>query len=187
MVRFAPILLTILLPLTLGAGHIYDLDDMNLIDSNEDLRFSIHPEYVRIYPKNRSSEDVKIYQDGRIFINNQQIKLNAYEEKLSVDYFSICDSMEKEIEILVDKASDIGIEAGKIGVAAAAGVLRMLSPFYDAKDFEEDINIKSSDIEAKADELEKYADRVQELSNDLEKIHKRLKMRVDALYSLSWF
>ncbi len=179
--------LVLLLPMALGAGHINDLDDMNLIDSNEDLRFSIHPEYVRIYPKNRSSEDVKIYQDGRIFINNQQIKLNTYEEKLSVEYFGTCDSMKKEIKILVDKAADIGVEAGKIGVAAATGVLRMLSPFYDAEDFEEDIEIKSSDIEAKADELEKYADRVQELSNELEKIHKRLKMRVDALYNLSWF
>lgn len=137
---------------------------MNLIDSNEDLRFSIHPEYVRIYPKHTSSEDVKIYQYGRIFINNQQIKLNTYEEGLSVEYFITCDIMEKEIEILVDKTADIG-------------VLRMLSPFYDADDLEEDIEIKSSDIEAKADELE--------LSNKLEKIHKRLKMQVDALYNLS--
>ncbi|BFN37267.1 hypothetical protein [Fidelibacter multiformis] len=187
MKKITSILFMLCLPLALGAVHIHDLDDINLIDSNKDLRFSIHPEYVRIYSETRTQEDVKIYKNGKLLINDQEIKLNPYEINLVTEYYDLCDSMEKEIEILVDKASDIGKEAGKIGIAAAAGVLRMLSPFYDAEDFEEDIEVKSSDIEAQADELEKYADRIKELSHDLEKNHNRLKMRVDALYRLSWF
>ncbi|MCD6235038.1 MAG: hypothetical protein DRP86_02275 [Candidatus Neomarinimicrobiota bacterium] len=185
--KIAPILFMLLLPLALGAMHIHDFDDMNLIDSNKDLRFSFHSEYVKIYPENRSSENVKIYNDGKLFINGQEVKLNPYEQKLAVEYFTLCNSMKKEIKILVDKAADIAEEAGKIGVTAVAGVLRMLSPFYDAEDFEEDIEVKSSNVKAKADELEKYGDRIEELSDDLNKNHKRLKMRVDALYKLSWF
>lgn len=177
----------IILPIGLKAVNIYDLDDIQLFESNENTVFSIKSDHVKIYPKNRSSRSVVITRSGKLFINDEEISLEPKEKETAIEYFNLCDSILSDVKFVVKEASKIGMDGAKIGITAATGVLRMLSPFYSSEDFERDIEEKASVIEDRAKDLEKYGDIIEEKSDKLEIMHRRLKLRVDELYELDWF
>ena len=184
---FCILIILFVLPINMWALNIYDTDNIQLFDSNDNIRFSIKADHVKIYPKNRSFQNVVISRSGRLYINDEEISLTSLEKDAAVEYFILCDSILSDVKILVKEASKIGIEGAKIGISATTGVLRMLSPFYSAEDFERDVETKASKIEEKAKELEKYGDKIEEKSDKLETMHRRLKLRVDELYELDWF
>jgi len=184
---FCILMVMSLLPISLKAVNIFDSDDIQLFESNDNIRFSIKAEHVKIYPKNRSFQSVVITRSGLLYVNDEEISLKPSEKEAAVEYFVLCDSIMADVKILIKEASKIGIDGAKIGISAATGVLRMLSPFYSSEDFERDIEAKASQIEEKAKDLEKYGDKIEEKSDKLETLHRRLKLRVDQLYELDWF
>ena len=153
-------------------GMSFDLDDGSIIITLTDRR---------------SVEIVEITEDYQLYINDEQIELNADQQKL-VQEFHI-----KGMEI-VEYAKELGWEGAKIGVSGAklglkavGNVFKLMFTSYDTDDFEREMEREAAKIEARAERLEEKAEKVEDMADDLEEIAWDMEREIPELRELDWF
>jgi hypothetical protein len=156
----------------------YCLDHLDLyLDGNSLIIQSLDEEANR----------VEITADGRIFIKDEEIKLNSRQKKLVKAYHKNGMNLIKNSQKLGYKGVKIGIRGASLGIKAVAGIAEAVFTEYELKDLEKDLEKEAERLEEEAEKLENEAELLEELGDQLEEMHFKLKRNIEKLQELEWF
>jgi hypothetical protein len=130
---------------------------------------------------------VKITEDDRLIVNDEEVDLNGDQRALVREYRERAESIRHEIGKIASAGAEVGIEGAAFGLKAVGGVFHMVLPGYDSDDFDRDMEEAEAELEAKAESLEDRADRFEGKINELEDLHESMKDRISELDRLYWF
>jgi len=152
---------------------------------NNDTDFEIDDGVLIISHHNHNI--VEITENGNLFINGRSIEVDKEQEELLGEYYdNLMEITEYAKEIGLDGAR-LGAGGAKIGVLAVANLFKLMSPYYDTDDLEEELEREAELLEEKAELLEEKAEELEDLADELEKKHEQLKKHISELDELDWF
>ena len=132
-------------------------------------------------------EVVEINSSYELFINHDQISLNAGQRNLTEKYYhSMQDLLDEACKIGMQGA-EIGLEGAKIGLKAVAGVFRLILTEFDEEDLERELEKEEESIERKAERLEERAEDLEEMADELKDLHREMRRSIPELRELDWF
>lgn len=167
-------------------GHVVIHDDHDFDRTSFDFKGK---DLVITHREDRKApeEEVRFGEDGRLFINDTEIVLDAKQQALVIDFYA--DSRE-----IYDRALAIGKEGAKIGIKGAAlgidaigSLAKLLSSDYDLDDYEKEMEAKAKLIEKQANKLEQRAEKIEQMAEDLERAADTMQEAIPALKELEWF
>ena len=172
-----------------GNHHDYDIGDCSYIHDNHSFNVDFDDGTLVIYGEGRRGrgDEVEITREYELYINGDHIKTDQAQRALLKSYYH-------QMEDLIDRAKDIGLEGGKIGIAGAkiglkavSGVFKMLLTDYTEEEFEDDIEMESEELEEWAEELEEEAEELEEVAEELDEMQEELAEEIPELDDLGWF
>jgi len=155
--------------------------------SDDNISMDFEDGSLIITNRGRDRGKVEITEDYDLFVNGRKVKTDKEQRKLLREYY-------QGVQVLVDHAVDIGLEGAKIGahgaeigMAAIAGLFRLLSDDYDTDDYERDMERRADKLEIKAEKLEELAEDLEEEAGELEELADELNDEIPELRRLAWF
>jgi hypothetical protein len=130
---------------------------------------------------------VRITEEYRIFVNDEEIEVSKRNKKLVKTYYENAVSLIKNAERLGYEGAKIGIHGASLGLKAVAGVAEAMFTEYELKDLEKDLEKQAKEIEKEAEKLEVKAELLEEIAVELEELHYELKEKIPDLNELDWF
>jgi hypothetical protein len=167
-------------------GHVVIHDDEDFDFTSFDFEGR---DLVVIHREDRKApeEEVRFTENGKLFINDEEIKLDDNQRALVIDFYA--DSRE-----IYDQAIDIGKEGAKIGIKGAAlgidaigSLAKLLSSDYDIEDYEKEMEAKAKRLEKQADKLEARAEKIEQMAENLEEAADRMQDAIPKIDDLKWF
>lgn len=142
---------------------------------------------VFIEPKEERGESVEITEDGRLFVNDDEVNLNPDQHELTHEYHERAESVWREVKHIAADGVEVGLEGASLGLKAVGGVFHMILPGYDSDDFDRDMEEAEAKLEAKSQRLEDKAGRLEGRIDELEEVHDSMKQAIPELDGLDWF
>ncbi|MFP4546741.1 MAG: hypothetical protein ACLFQM_01325 [Fidelibacterota bacterium] len=150
-----------------------------------DKKYEFKDDYIKIFDKDYSRDDIYITDTYDLYINNRKINLDRRSRSLIKSYYKeLFDIREKAIEIGIEGAK-IGLSGAKLGLTAVVSLPLLLVGGSD--EYEERMERSGEELERKGERLEKRGDRLEEQAEDLENIEWELKERIAELDHIDWF
>jgi hypothetical protein len=140
-----------------------------------------------VFTHEDDDETVEITDEYELIVNGGEVRLDADERRLVRKYYESFEHIIEEAKEIGIEGAKIGVQGAKLGVAATIGALRLLSPYYDRDDLEDELDNKSEKIERVAAKLEKRANKLERRAKALEGLHDQLRSEIDELDELGWF
>jgi hypothetical protein len=150
----------------------FDLDDDVLIITHE---------------QRRRKEVVEITPDYELFIDGEEIELDAKQKALVGDFYEGCLDIYDQAKKIGWEGAKVGVEGAKLGIKAIGCVFKLLSPNYDEDDLERELEREADKIEAKAAILEEKAEIIEDMADELEDLAYDMRREIPALRRLRWF
>jgi chromosome segregation ATPase len=188
----------VLIPTLTLAGHSSSWHFSNHDTDNlfRDDRVSIDFDHkVLILEYRDGRETVEISRDGKLVVNDRQVKLDRREKNLMKRYHA---EMNRMTELATDmgfKGAKIGLKGSKLGGMAALHVIKELFSNLDNLDeldeVMEDIEMEFEDVgdelEELGEELEEIGEELEDVMDDLDETHRRARSKITELDDLGWF
>ena len=160
-------------------------DDGHNLCRDDDVELNIRDGSIIF--TSEDNETVEITDEYELIVNSKAVSLNDSQRRLVEKYYDSFQYIIEEAKEIGLQGAKIGVHAATLGMTAAIGVLRLLSPDYDSEDLDRDLNRKSEKIERVAEKLEKRAEKIERQANKLEDLHASLRDEIDELDDLGWF
>ena len=151
----------------------FDLDDGSIIITHE------------YYKGDR--DVVEITDDYRLIINDEEIPLDADQQKLVKDFHVQAMEVVDLGKKIGWEGAKIGIEGAKLGLKAVGSLFKLLLPGYDTDDYEDEMEREAELLEMKADVLEDVAEDIEWMVEDLFDLADEMRYEIPAVDSLGWF
>jgi hypothetical protein len=183
---------TMLLPgsSTYGGDHKTKVYHANFADNDQwgkaDLEIDVEGGSIIITEEGKDYPRVEITDDYKLFINDERIELDKYQEMLVRDFHVQFFEMVDYGKFLGIEGAKIGLSGAKLGIKAIGRLLKMLFTDYNEDDFERDMEDDADKLEARADELEKKAEVIEDMADELERIAEEMVDEIPALAKLGW-
>lgn len=132
-------------------------------------------------------DEVMINEDHELFVNDVKIELNAEQQKLVDEYYTLIFELRSYAKEIGWEGAKIGVHGAKIGLQAVGGLLKMLFTAYDDDDFERDMEFAAEKIEIKAERLEQKAEYLEDMADLFEEVNYDLFEDIPALKDLEWY
>ena len=140
-----------------------------------------------MFTHDEPDEKVEITEEYELIVNGRAVPLNHSQHRLVEKYYDCFSDVTGEAALIAKDAAKIGARGAKLGVCAIFGVLKLLSPDYDSKDLEVDLNLKADKIERMAERIEKRGAKLEKRAESLKCMHGELRHEIDELDALGWF
>lgn len=147
----------------------------------DEYGYEIHNGNIILYPNHGKYEKIKITDDDRLFVDGREYELTSDDKELTKNIRGLAKEIDDEACEIGREGAKIGMAGAKLGVVALASVIRLISPDYDSRDLERDMEKKSAKLEAKAEKLEEKADKLEEKASELKKLVIKLEDRIPEL------
>jgi len=132
-------------------------------------------------------EEIHFNEENELFIDGKYIELDKDQKILVQDFkYEIYDIIEFAKEIGLEGAK-IGLEGAKLGVSAVAKVFKLLSPYYDSEDLEEEMEEEAEELEIEAEKLEELADVLEKQVDELNDLREEMREEIPELKRVDWF
>ena len=130
---------------------------------------------------------IEITDDYELFIDGEEVELDKDQKKLVKKYYNDFDDILELATEMGLEGARLGAKGAKLGLAAVAKVIKLLSEDYDSDDLEEEMEEEADKLEKEAEKLEKLGEKLEDIADDFERTHKKLRRSVDQLDDLGWF
>ncbi len=130
---------------------------------------------------------VEITEDGKLFVHGRSVEVDKEQAELLREYYDHLMEITEYAEEMGLKGAKLGAGGAKIGALAVANLVKLMSPYYDTDDLEEELEREAELLEEEAELLEERAEELGDLAGELEKMHEELKQHISELDELDWF
>lgn len=152
-------------------GVEYEVEDGSIFISHDGPRY----------------ERVEITENGRLYINDESVKLDQEQQRLTAAYYDLTMDIVNQAKSLGHEGARVGLEGAKLGLKAVGGVIKMMFTSYDGDDLEQDMEWEAERLERKAERLEEQAEDIEELVEELEWTVEEMEETISELRELGWF
>jgi hypothetical protein len=151
------------------------------------VKYEIEDGSLFISHRGHRHDRVEITEDGRLYINDESIKLDREQQRLVANYYDLTMDIVSQAKDLGHEGARVGIEGAKLGLKAVGGVFKMMFTSYDGDDLDQDMEWEAERLERKAERLEKKAEEIEELAEELEWTVEEMRESIPELGELGWF
>ena len=152
----------------------------------DDVKIDIDDDTIILMNK-KDDETVEFTGDYEMFINGENIDLNARQQELVEEFHTLSFDLIEEAKKIGIEGAKLGVDGAALGLTAVANVFKLLSPHYSSEDFDRDMEKKSQKLEKKAEKLEEKAEKLEVIAEYMEDIRDELKELTPELDELDWF
>ena len=153
----------------------------------DDVEYEIDDRALFLSHDGRKFETIEITEEYELFINDEQIKLDAEQQGLVKDYYDHVMEIVRRAKKIGWEGVRIGLSGAHLGLKAVGGVVEMIFTSYDEDEFERDMDIAAAKLESQAEKLEEKAEILEDLADEMEDIAEQMQEKIPEIRKLRWF
>lgn len=154
---------------------------------NDNIKVYLRNGSVYILDGDFDENQVRITRDNRLYVDDVYVSTDSSGQRLTHTYHELVIQIMRDTKKIGIEGAKMGLRGAGIGAKAVVGVMRMLLPNYDSKDFERDMDAAAAKLEDRAKVLEQKGALIDDKIECLKETHLRMKKRIPALKDLEWF